>query len=141
MDDWKGTIVVEIDSKTKAMSIEEAKYYLQNLYNWELMYENSRGYYLERCFSFTDSDRTREFINEMKALSDNMHAIPNMQIDGTDVSFTCYTPQLNGLHLNDFIMAAHTDDLYIRWDAITAEYDKVTQASYDSFPASDAPGY
>jgi len=140
-DDLKATIVVEIDDNAKAMSVEDATQNLQNLSNWELMYDDSRGYYLVRCFSFADSEKSREFINEMKTVCEEMHAIPDIQMNGTDVNFTCYTPRLSGLHLNDFIMAARTNDLYDRWDTISGERDKVTQASYDSFPASDPPGY
>ena len=141
MDNLKDTTVVEIGDKEQAMPIDKAEHYLENLENWELMYEDSRGYHLLRCFSFTDADKSREFIKAVKTLCEDMHAIPDLQINGSEVSVVCYTPKLNGLHLNDFIMAAHTNALYDRWDALTTERDKVTQASYDSFPASDPPGY
>ncbi len=141
MDDLKEAIVLEIDGNATAMLVEEATQHLQNLDNWELMYEESRVYYLVRCFTFADSDKSREFINEMKTQCEEMHAIPDIQINGSDVNFACYTLKLNGLHLNDFIMAARTNDLYDRWATISGERDKVTQASIESFPASDPPGY
>lgn len=141
MDYLKETIVRELDNNTQAMSVEEAKQHLEHLENWELMYEDSRGYHLRRVFCFTDTDKSREFIVVVKSLCEEMHAIPTIEINGTDVNVVCYTPQLNGLHRNDFIMAAHTNDLYMRFDAITTDDDKVTQASYESFPASDPPGY
>lgn len=141
MDYLKEAIVVEIGDNVQAMSVDEATRCLENLPNWELIYDDSRGYYLRRCFCFTDADKSREFIIEIKTLCDDMHTIPDIKINGTEVNIVCYTPQLNGLHRNDFIMAAHSNDLYSRWDVIMGERDKVTQASYDSFPASDAPGY
>ena len=141
MDDLKEAIVIEIDDNTKAMTVEEAQQHMEHLTNWELMYEDSRGYYLTRCFDFVDADKSREFISEMKTLYEDYHSIPDIKINGTEVCVVCYTPRLNGLHMNDFIVAAYAEDLYMRWDALTAERDKVTQASYDSFPASDPPGY
>lgn len=141
MDYLKEAIVRNIDNKARAMSVEVAKQHLESLDNWELMYEDPKGYHLRRIFCLTDSDKSREFIAEVTALCEEMHTIPTMQANGADVSIVCYTPQLRGLHRNDFIMAAHINDLYMRWDAILAERDKVTQASYDSFPASDPPAY
>jgi len=141
MDYLKEAIVVDINDNMQAMSVEQAKQHLEHLENWELMYEDSRGYHLLRCLCFDDTDKAREFVAELKALCESMNMMPNIQMNGTDVSIVCYTSQLNGLHRNDFIMAAHINDLYMRWDSIMEDCDKVTQASYDSFPASDPPGY
>jgi len=141
MDYLKEAIVVEIDDNVQAMSVEDATKCVEKLEHWKLMYDDSKGCHLLRCFSFSDADKAREFINEVKTLCEEMHAIPDIQINGAEVSIVCYTPRLNGLHRNDFIMAAHANDLYSRWDEIIVERDKVAQASYDSFPASDPPGY
>ena len=141
MDNLKDAIVIAIDDNTKAMSVEEAQQHIEELGNWKLMYEDSKGYHLIRYFGFVDADKSREFIHEIKTLCEDQHGIPDIQINGTEVSMVCYTPRLCGLHMNDFIVAAYAEDLYLRWDAVTAERDKVTQASYDSFPASDPPGY
>ena len=141
MDDLKEAIVEEVDDETQAMSVEEAKQHLESLKNWELLYDESKGYHLQRCFNFTDADKSREFVNELKPMCDEMHPIPVVQVNGMEVEIVCYTPQLSGLHFNDFIMAAHADELYMRWDEMMADQDKVSQASYESFPASDPPGY
>lgn len=135
------TIAAKVSADETAMSVEEATDHIEDLNNWELLFEESLGYHLVRFFDFTDTDKARDYIKELKELAEEMHKIPNIEIKGVQVRVVCYTPELKGLHRNDFIMAAHADDLYDRWDVIMGERDKVTQASDDSFPASDPPGY
>lgn len=135
------TILAKISAEETAMTVKEASNHVQNFKNWELLYQDNTGYHLVRNFQFDDTDKAREYIKELKALAEEMHTIPNISIKGNQVRVDCHTLELNGLHRNDFIMAAHADDLYDRWDIITGERDKVTQASDESFPASDPPGY
>lgn len=141
MDYLDQTIVGGITKKTSAMTVEEATAHLEHLDKWELLHHDSTGYHIVRLFDFNDTDKAREYINELKKIADEMHTVPDIRLTGTQVRVACHTPKIQGLHLNDFIMAAHADDLYERWDIITGERDKVTEASDQSFPASDPPGY
>ncbi len=125
----------------KPMSMEEAQSHMENFSNWELLYEDSKGYHIRRCFSFDDADKSREFINQAKSICKDVYPFGDITLNGTEACVVCYTPQLNGLHTNDFIIAAHVEELYTQWDDTITDNDKVTQASYESFPASDPPGY
>lgn len=135
------TLAANISADETAMTVEEASNHIENLTGWELLFDESMGYHLSRFFDFTDADKAREYIQELKEIAEEMHKIPSVVLKGKQVCVMCYTPALKGLHRNDFIMAAHADDLYARWDVIMGERDKVTQASDESFPASDPPGY
>lgn len=142
MDYLNEQIAAEISAEDSAMTVEEAKNSLEHLDNWELLHEESTGYHLKRLFDFADADKAREFITELeKMIEDMQHVIPNIDLKGTQVQVMCHTSKLEGLHRNDFIMAAHADELYERWDILTGERDKVTEASDESFPASDPPAY
>lgn len=141
MDYLNETVAAKISADDTAMTVEEASDHIENLSNWELLFDDSMGYHLVRFFDFGDADKARDYIKELKDLGDEMHAIPHIDLKGTQVRVACHTPALQGLHRNDFIMAAQANDLYDRWDVIMGERDKVTQASDESFPASDPPGY
>jgi len=132
-------VAAEISADETAMTAEEAQSHLDNLDEWELIRVN--GYAVTRTFEMPTTDKAIEFTHRLNKLASEMHHIPDIRILGQHVQVTCYTDALEGLHRNDFIMAAHANDLYDRWDIITGERDKVTEASDESFPASDPPGY
>lgn len=134
------TIIAILDEKD-ALNKDEISSHLENLGNWELFFDDSTGYFIKRIFAFDDSDKGREYMAELKKQAEEVHASPQIDLTGTDVAVKCYNTHIDGLHLNEIIMAAHADELYERWDIITGERDRVTQASDESFPASDPPGY
>ncbi len=66
---------------------------------------------------------------------------PTITIDYKKVSVEWYTHTVKGLHRNDFIMAAKSDQLYLDLMEASRSKGPVREASEESFPASDAPGW
>jgi 4a-hydroxytetrahydrobiopterin dehydratase len=44
---------------------------------------------------------------------------PRLVIEWGQATVEWWTHEVNGLHESDFIMAAETDDIYIRWKLIS----------------------
>jgi len=135
------TVAVALTADETAMTEAEAEAYLVHLDEWELVSKDGIGCEIKRTFELQDEKQAIEFVNRLNAIASEKHAIPDIRMLGEHVEVTCYTEDLKGLHRNDFIMASQADDLYARWDVITDERDEVTQASDESFPASDPPAY
>lgn len=137
----KETVTAQLAADETAMTAAEAEDYLLHLDEWELTTEDGVGCEITRTFEMQDEAQAIEYVNRLNAIASEQHHIPDIRVLGEHVEVTCYTEGIEGLHRNDFIMAAHADDLYARWDVITGERDEVTQASDESFPASDPPAY
>ena len=131
----------EISAEETAMTLEEARKHIENFKNWELLYQGNMGYHLVRTLKFNENDEALEYIEKLKELTKELHSTPRITIKGNQVHVDCHTFELKGLHLNDFIIAAYVDDLYGQRDVNISERDIVAEASNDSFPASDPPGY
>jgi 4a-hydroxytetrahydrobiopterin dehydratase len=67
---------------------------------------------LERVFKFKDFAQALAFTTKVGAIAEQEGHHPVIITDWGKVTVTWWTHKINGLHRNDFIMAAKTDQLY-----------------------------
>src|SRR5437588_6154413 len=67
---------------------------------------------LERVFRFRNFAEALAFTNQVGALAEQEGHHPVLVTDWGRVTVTWWTHKIKGLHRNDFIMAAKTDELY-----------------------------
>jgi 4a-hydroxytetrahydrobiopterin dehydratase len=67
---------------------------------------------LERVFKFKDFVTALAFTNKVGELAESEGHHPALLTEWGKVTVTWWTHKIRGLHRNDFIMAAKTDELY-----------------------------
>ena len=67
---------------------------------------------LERVFKFKDFVSALAFTNKVGELAESEEHHPALLTEWGKVTVTWWTHKIRGLHRNDFIMAAKTDELY-----------------------------
>ena len=67
---------------------------------------------LERVFKFKDFVSALTFTNKVGELAESEGHHPALLTEWGRVTVTWWTHKIRGLHRNDFIMAAKTDELY-----------------------------
>lgn len=66
---------------------------------------------LERVFKFKDYAQALEFTNRIAAIAEEQDHHPMMILEWGRVTVHWWTHVVKGLHKNDFIMAAKTDEI------------------------------
>jgi 4a-hydroxytetrahydrobiopterin dehydratase len=69
---------------------------------------------LQRVFKFKNFAQALEFTNKVGELAEAEDHHPALLTEWGQVTVTWWTHKIKGLHRNDFIMAAKTDQLYSR---------------------------
>jgi 4a-hydroxytetrahydrobiopterin dehydratase len=69
---------------------------------------------LRRAFSFRDFEEALEFTNSVAQLAETEGHHPALLTEWGRTTVSWWTHKIKGLHRNDFIMAAKTDQLYSR---------------------------
>ncbi|SRR6266496_3716852 len=67
---------------------------------------------LERVFKFKNFAQALEFTNKIGAIAEEQDHHPLLVTEWGKVTIAWWTHKIGGLHMNDFIMAAKTDELY-----------------------------
>jgi 4a-hydroxytetrahydrobiopterin dehydratase len=67
---------------------------------------------LRRVFTFGDFGRPLAFTDQVGALAESQAHHPALLTEWGSTTVTWWTHKIKGLHRNDFIMAAKTDELY-----------------------------
>ena len=75
--------------------------------NWNVIEEH----HLEKEFTFDDFAKALAFTNKVGAIAEQEQHHPDIQLSWGKVKITTYTHKINGLHENDFILAAKIDQI------------------------------
>lgn len=81
--------------------------------DWEVLEEDGIKR-LQRTFKFKNFVAALEFTNQVGEIAEDEGHHPVISVTWGKATVTWYTHKINGLHENDFIMAAKTDKLQAR---------------------------
>lgn len=93
------------------LSARELEDYLPQVPEWELIEEDDVKK-LRRTFDFSNFVEALEFTNEVGEAAEEEGHHPIITLTWGEATVTWYTHKISGLHENDFIMAAKTDEVY-----------------------------
>ncbi len=79
---------------------------------WQIMNRDGVNQ-LERDFEFKNFAQALDFTNQVGGIAEEEHHHPALLTEWGKVTVTWWTHKIKGLHKNDFVMAAKTDDLYL----------------------------
>jgi len=89
----------------------EMQTYLTQVPDWEVV-ERDEIRRLERSFSFGNFADALTFTNGVGQVAEDEGHHPAILTEWGGVTVTWWTHKIRGLHRNDFVMAAKTDELY-----------------------------
>ena len=89
---------------------EEIAEYMSQLAGWQIL-EVAGVNHLQKVYSFKNFAQALKFTNRVGAIAEVENHHPAILTEWGKVTVTWWTHKIAGLHANDFIMAAKTDDL------------------------------
>ncbi len=83
---------------------------LEQINNWTVVNDQK----IEREFKFKNFKQALDFVNRLGAIAEEQQHHPDILLYGWNkVKVTFWTHDIGGLSMNDFIMAAKTDQIVI----------------------------
>jgi len=89
---------------------EETNEFMSQLPNWDIVEENGINR-LQRLISFNNFVDAMAFTQKVADLAEDENHHPAVLTEWGKVTVSWWTHKINGLHVNDFILAAKTDQL------------------------------
>ena len=93
------------------MAGDELRRFHAQVPDWEII-EVDGVKRLQRTFKFKNFAQALAYTNKVGEVAEREDHHPSLLTEWGKVTVTWWTHKINGLHHNDFIMAAHSDDLY-----------------------------
>jgi 4a-hydroxytetrahydrobiopterin dehydratase len=90
---------------------QEIAEYRQEVPKWEIVEEEGVNK-LRRTFDFKNFRQALSFTNAVGEVAEEEDHHPTLVTEWGKTNVTWWTHAISGLHRNDFIMAAKTDELY-----------------------------
>jgi len=75
-------------------------------------WESEENHHIVREFDFKDFKSALDFVNEVGEIAEEQGHHPDIFLSWGEARIKLYTHKIDGLHENDFIMAAKIDELY-----------------------------
>lgn len=91
------------------LSDSEEEKLIQDVHHWALVRNGT--HHIERNFKFDGFDQAMDFVNKVANLASEENHHPDLCISYNKVDISLSTHKINGLHPNDFIMAAKINAL------------------------------
>ncbi|MEL6604792.1 MAG: 4a-hydroxytetrahydrobiopterin dehydratase [Cyanobacteria bacterium J06614_10] len=98
---------------------EEIAQYHQQIPDWRVIAPAGISQ-VQRQYRFANFQQALEFTNRVGALAESMGHHPALLTEWGKVTVTWWTHAINGLHHNDFVMAAKTDGIAEQLGAATS---------------------
>jgi 4a-hydroxytetrahydrobiopterin dehydratase len=111
MEDLKSMTIIPVRKGSLGLEDSELGTYLDQLTEWELL-EVDGVKRLTREFKFRNFAEALQFTNQVGELAEQEDHHPAILTEWGKVTVTWWTHVVNGLHLNDFISAAKTDQIF-----------------------------
>ncbi len=93
------------------VTAEEIRELSPQIPDWQLLEVNGENR-LERSFKFPDFKQALDFTNRVGQAAEREDHHPLLVTEWGKVTVDWWTHKIHGLHRNDFIMAAKTDEAY-----------------------------
>ncbi|PWT93902.1 MAG: 4a-hydroxytetrahydrobiopterin dehydratase [Acidobacteria bacterium] len=93
------------------MTTSEISEWMPKLPQWKVL-EHDGILRLERVFKFPDFATAIKFTNKVADAAEAENHHPALLTEWGKVTVSWWTHKIKGLHKNDFIMAARTDEVY-----------------------------
>jgi 4a-hydroxytetrahydrobiopterin dehydratase len=111
MDELKSMHCVQVNKQSRTLDASEIETYLVQLPEWEVITSGGMNQ-LKREYKFSDFLKALEFTNQVGEMAEQEDHHPAILTEWGKVTLTWWTHVVNGLHLNDFICAAKSDQIY-----------------------------
>jgi 4a-hydroxytetrahydrobiopterin dehydratase len=90
---------------------EGIRQYMPEVPDWQVVEQDGEKR-LVRTFKFKNFSEALDFTNQVGRIAEEQDHHPAITTEWGKVTVTWWTHKIGGLHQNDFIMAAKTDELY-----------------------------
>lgn len=108
-DDLSSRVCVPCQGGIPPLTQAESEALLKQTPDWTITDEGKR---LERRFTFRNFREALDFVTRVGEVADAQAHHPDISFSWGQATVSWYTKKIKGLHENDFIMAARTDQLY-----------------------------
>ena len=95
---------------------EEIETYRAQLPQWQVISPGGISQ-IQRVYGFANFEQALTFTNQVGAIAETAGHHPALLTEWGKVTVTWWTHAINGLHQNDFVMAAKTDEVAARCHA------------------------
>jgi 4a-hydroxytetrahydrobiopterin dehydratase len=113
MDNLKNKKCIPCRGDTPQASENEIRDYHKQVPDWEIL-EVDGVKRLNRAYRFKNFKQALDFTNQVGELAEKEDHHPLLMTEWGKVTVQFWTHIIGGLHQNDFIMAAKSDELYSR---------------------------
>ena len=111
MDELARLHCIPIEANTPRLNDHEVSHLKEKLPGWQTD-EKGAELRLEKAYEFEDFRKAIAFTNQVAQVANEEDHHPALLTEWGKVTVTWWTHKIKGLHQNDFIMAAKTEQIY-----------------------------